>query len=58
MVELIYGYHQVHTKRTNFVASGPVISTCRSTATSHKIVSLTKFQKFCSGDPKSRGMYM
>ena len=38
--------------------SGPVISTCRSTATSHKIASLTKFQKFCSGDPKSRGMYI
>jgi hypothetical protein len=25
-------------------ASGPVISTCRSTATSHKVTSLTSFQ--------------
>ena len=42
----------------NFAASGPVISTCRSTATSHRIASFTKFQKFYSGSPKSRGIYI
>ncbi len=43
---------------TNRAASGPVISTWRSTATSHRIAALTRFQKFSSGSPKSRGMYM
>ena len=33
---------------------GPVISTWRSTATSQRIASFTRFQ-FCSGSPKSRG---
>ena len=43
---------------TKFAASGPVISTWRSTATSHRIASLTRFQKFWTGSPKSRGIYM
>ena len=42
----------------NLKASGPVISTCRSTATSHRIELFTRFQKFSSGFPKSRGIYM
>jgi hypothetical protein len=36
----------------------PGDSTWRSTATSHRIASFTRFQKFCTGSPKSRGMYM
>ena len=42
----------------NRAASGPVISTWRSTPTSHRIASLTRFQKFCSRSPKSRAIYM
>ena len=29
-----------------------------ATAASHRMASLTRFQKFCSGSPKSRGIYM
>ena len=42
----------------NLNASGPVISTCLSTATSQSIAVSIKFQKFCSGSPKSRGIYI